>query len=71
MLKLVKHVLHVFTHNALFTVVAVTAAAVYSLSVAILAYIVGLFLHKLLSFFLTAGNCKTVLLLALVITVSL
>ncbi len=73
MLKAVNHVLHVFTHNSLYTVIVVTVAAVYTLSLVILVYLTGLFMLELRAFLLTPTpvNFKSVLFLALVITVSL
>lgn len=71
MLKALNHVLHVFTHNSLYTVIVATVAAVYTLSLVILAYLTGLCMLKLRAFLLTPVNFKSVLFLALVITVSL
>lgn len=71
MLRVVKHVFHVFAHNSLLTVVAVAAAGVYTLSLMGLAYITGLFLPQLQVFSFISGKVKSTLILALIITVSL
>lgn len=70
MLKAVKHVLHVFTHNSLYMAIAVTVAAVYSLSLLILVYITGLFFARIAGIFYYK-QFKYVLILVLIITVLL
>lgn len=71
MLRVVKHVLHVFAHNSLLTVFAVAAAGVYTLSLMVLAYITGLFLPQLQVLSFKPGKFKSTLIFALIITVSL